>query len=215
MYLNKNFINIDFLKNPGSLVILISGIICIISTFVFLPLGVITFFGFIYLIIILRPIQKKIEENFTIKNKNDVFAPIDGIISKIHNQNDTIIIIFSPDLFSSQVQYSPILGLLYQQIWYAGTFNSEENDEIDETNAKREFVFENSNKNHIILTQKANPICRFLFSFIEDGVNVSPNSHIGFSFLFGKLELRIPSNMKVMVYEGQRCLAKETIIASS
>ena len=63
MYINKNYININFYNNPGGLIILISGLICIFAVYIFLPLGILTFLIFLYFLIILRTTNDNLQRN--------------------------------------------------------------------------------------------------------------------------------------------------------
>ena len=53
-----------------------------------------------------------------------------------------------------------------------------------------------------------------MLSFIKDGLNVSPQNAIGLSLFMGNIEIHLPSNYKIKTLVGQRCLARETIVAS-
>ena len=212
MYINKNYININFYNNPGGIIILISGLICIFAVYIFLPLGILTFLIFLYFLIILRTTNDNLHGTFVDTEK--IFAPIDGNIINIREENNKKVIVFKPEIFSSQIQYSPVVGMIYQQIWYHGTFYNNENNDYLNSNAKREFTFETHKKNQIILIQTSNPICRFMLSFIREGLKVSPKNAIGLSLFMGNVEIHLPSNYKINILVGQRCLARETIVAN-
>lgn len=195
-------------------ILAISGAISVCLLAIYVPFGLISFFGFLYLYIILRQSHSYIPTDSEGDGKA-ILAPSDGIICKIDVDAKTGVtqIFIAPDWFDSHLLYPPVGGMIGRIIWYDGAFASHANDgTIPSTNARQQFIFKSEQGTDITIEQYASPVTRFLLSFVQEGETVSQERAFATSLIRPIISISYKSSARPNLQLGQRCLARQTIL---
>ena len=189
-------------------------------TAVWLPFGIIGFAGFLYLAVLLRPLEPVSQPD-----DDYVWAPVDGTILSVDtgalnvDGDEVTIICLRAGSFSSQLQSAPVRGIVDSVIWFAGVFKTEMfktgKDGAQMSNAaRREFIFETDSSHHIGFIQHGDSYARLLMGFVQEGQRLTGNEKIGVSLFHARLSIIVPAQFDIKVTAGQRILVGETVLAS-
>ena len=194
-------------------------------TAVWLPFGIIGFAGFLYLAVLLRPLEPVSQPD-----DDYVRAPVDGTILSVDtgalnvDGDEVTIICLRAGSFSSQLQSAPVRGIVDSVIWFAGVFKTEIfKTEIFESGkdgaqmsnaARREFIFETDSGHQIGFIQHGDSYARLLMGFVQEGQRLTGNEKIGVSLFHARLSIIVPAQFEIKVTAGQRILVGETVLAS-
>ena len=189
-------------------------------TAVWLPFGIIGFAGFLYLAVLLRPLAPVSQPD-----DDYVRAPVDGTILSVDtgalnvDGDEVTVICLRAGSFSSQLQSTPVRGIVDSVIWFAGVFKTEifesGKDGAQMSNAaRREFIFETDSGHQIGFIQHGDSYARLLMRFVQEGQRLTGNEKIGVSLFHARLSIIVPAQFDIKVTAGQRILVGETVLAS-
>ena len=189
-------------------------------TAVWLPFGIIGFAGFLYLAVLLRPLEPVSQPD-----DDYVRAPVDGTILSVDtgalnvDGDEVTVICLRAGSFSSQLQSAPVRGIVDSVIWFAGVFKTEifesGKDGAQMSNAaRREFIFETDSGHQIGFIQHGDSYARLLMGFVQEGQRLTGNEKIGVSLFHVRLSIIVPAQFDIKVTAGQRILVGETVLAS-
>jgi phosphatidylserine decarboxylase len=197
-----------------------AGTIVACLTAVWLPFGIIGFAGFLYLVVLLRPLAPMSQPD-----DDYVRAPVDGTILSVdtgaHNVDgdEVTVICLRAGGFSSQLQSAPVKGIVDSVIWFAGVFTTEifktgKDGAQMSSAARREFIFETDTGHQIGFIQHSDSYARLLMGFVQEGQRLTGNEKIGVSLFHARLSIIVPAQFDIKVTAGQRILVGDTVLAS-
>lgn len=153
-----------------------------------------------------------------------VVAPADGIVTRIAvaavpgrdpqpgavTPSDTLRITISPSLFDVHMHRVPIAGHVVRLASRMAESGPRRADAPPED--ERLYVIERSDGVHVVVTQTARALGRWLTSFIKSGDIVAKGQRLGFARFLTTVDLYLPIGVTAQVAIGQRTVAGETII---
>lgn len=142
-----------------------------------------------------------------------VFSPSYGKVTDIieHDNGSTTVSIFL-HVFDVHAQYCPVDGHITRREYFPGKFHPAQIREKTKDNERQVTVFENSDKEEIVVTQIAGFIARRIvnFSCKTEYKKGEPYGMIRFG---SRVDVTLPSSQIVIVHKGQRVYGPETIIS--
>jgi phosphatidylserine decarboxylase len=153
------------------------------------------------------------------KDSNLVVSPADGKIIMIRQGDDTfcpqsyteISIFMSP--FDVHVNRAPFDGVVNKTVYTPGKFFSAFKERAYREN---ENIKINLSTPHgdIILRQVAGVIARRAVSWIKEGDSLKKGERFGMIKFSSRVDICLPSSFKVLIKEGEKVKAGQTVIAS-
>jgi len=154
---------------------------------------------------------------------NALVAPADGKLLKVetlkpsHSPLDieTVKLSIFMSLFNVHVNRCPTEGIVEEIIYEPGKFFSANLDKASEQNEKNKIFLEAPRVGKIMLVQIAGLIARRIVCWIRPGEKVSLGQRVGLIRFGSRVEVYIPATCRVVVKEGQKVKAGQTIIGYS
>ncbi len=211
------------IADDGWPVLAMAGIITIITTIIFLPLGYFLLGMMFWLAHLLR-----VPKRHTNADDRTIYAPCDGVILEImpdmfpHGsancpkpaQRVTI----QTRLYDMQLQTSPITGHIVENHLLPGLFERWGDDSgsweaARLVNERREIHFCDPLKRMVVLVQMGSATARRLTCRLLEGKFVQAGSPIGMACIAGVVDLYIPADCKILSVARQHMIAGETAVA--
>lgn len=186
----------------------VAGAIVIVITWLSLPLGFVAFGGFLFLHLLLRPIQRG-----TISS-DGLVAPIDGMITDVRQDGAHWRIELLADSFQSQLIYAPIKAVVSDKLWIDGDYLAHEEEASEALNARYEYQLSSPEGSDIIFTIYGARWTRLLHMPFSEGQAMVAGEPFGYGLLRSHVAILVPYDSSILVQKGQACLAKQTILAS-
>lgn len=186
----------------------VAGALVIIFTWLALPLGVLAFGGFIFLHLLLRPIERNLI------SADDIIAPIDGVITDVRQEGAHWRIELLADHFQSQLIYAPTEALVADKLWIDGDYLSHEEEASEALNARYEYQLTSPKGFDVILSIYGARWTRLLHMPFAEGQAMVAGEPFGYGLLRSHVAILLPNDAQISVQKGHSCLAKQTILAT-
>ncbi|WP_333023162.1 phosphatidylserine decarboxylase [Wolbachia endosymbiont of Pentidionis agamae] len=156
------------------------------------------------------------------KDENLILSPADGTILKIEQVNHqslgrdekfTCISIFL-SVLNVHVNRIPIYGIIKEMEYRKGKFISAANNKSSNENEKQVIVIEHQDGQEIIVEQIAGFIARRIVCNLKVSQDVKAGERFGIIRFGSRVNIYIPSNLEILVSEGQTVVGGETIIGN-
>ncbi len=155
-----------------------------------------------------------------------VLAPADGRVLKITQGNNlpddlneeddsdsyTKISIFL-SVLDPHVNRAPFGGEIVKTFYYEGKFLNAELDKASIENERAHALIKTKTGQFIGFSQIAGLVARRIVTQLNEGDMVKAGERFGIIRFGSRMDIYLPDNMPVMVCEGQRTIAGETILA--
>ncbi len=157
------------------------------------------------------------ERNST-ADPRSVLAPADGRVIQIcetpdgakPGSNGTLISIFM-SLLNVHVNRIPISGKVIEKEYRPGRFIPAFKDEAPHQNEQCSLTIQNNGQS-IQLKQVAGILARRIITYPEKGDTVVRGDRLGMILFGSRLDIVLPSGSRVMVSDGQKTVAGETVL---
>ena len=219
MILGKNWSVAD----DGWPVLAVAGIITILASIIFLPLGCFLLGMMVWLAHLLREPNR-----YTNVSDQIIYAPCDGVILEIASDTfpDALANCAKPAkritihtrLYDAQLQTSPVTGHIVENHLMPGLFESWGDDPASwqaarSVNERREIHFCDPFNRLVVLVQLGSKTARQLICRLLEGKYVRAGTPIGMARLAGVVDLYIPAGCKILSVARQHVIAGETALA--
>ena len=209
--------------DDGWPVLALAGIITILVSIIFLPLGCFLLGLMVWLAHLLRVPNRQINAD-----DQTIYAPCDGVILEIVQDifPDGLATYAKPAqritiqtrLYDTQLQTSPVTGRIVENHLLPGLFESWGNHPISWqaarlVNERREIHFCDPFNRVVVLVQMGSKTARQLVCRLLEGKFVPAGSPIGMARVAGVVDLYIPAECKILSVARQHMIAGETAVA--
>ena len=190
----------------------IAALLVVFFVWLYLPLGVIGFIGFLYICLLLQTPIRQLPA--ALPDDNDlIIAPLDGRVTHLDCDDAHIIVDIQSHLTASQIIFAPTSGVIEDKLWIDGAYISADTPHFELLSARQEWLISLSDDEQLSLVQYALPQTRYLTSTLITGQKITMGEPFAVGLLRSHIRLTLPSHYQLEVYQGQSCLAGETIIA--
>lgn len=138
------------------------------------------------------------------------WGKFEAITSDVSAKCKIISIVMSP--LDVHIQRAPIRGRIEKIRYYRGRFRNAMRKEIAIDNERNEILIKGKEHN-IKVIQIAGALARRISCFVKEGQIVKKGQRIGLINLGSQVSVIIPDNINLIIKEGDRTTAGETIIA--
>ena len=209
--------------DDGWPVLAMAGIITILASIIFLPLGCFLLGMMVWLAHLLRVPNRQINADH-----QTIYAPCDGVILEIVQDifPDGLTTYAKPAqritiqtrLYDTQLQTSPVTGRILENHLLPGLFESWGNHSISWqaarlVNERREIHFCDPLNRMVVLVQMGSATARRLICRLLEGKFVQAGSPIGMACVAGVVDLYVPAECKILSVARQHMIAGETALA--
>ena len=209
--------------DDGWPVLAMAGIITILASIIFLPLGCFLLGIMVWLAHLLR-----VPNRYTNADDQTIYAPCDGVILEIvsgvfpdelaNYTKPTQRITIQTRLHDAQLQTSPVTGHIVENNLLPGLFESWGNHPVSWqaarlVNERREIHFCDPFSREVVLVQMGSKTARQLICRLLEGKFVQAGSPIGMARVAGVVDLYIPAECKILSVARQHMIAGETAVA--
>ncbi len=223
MSLLQTIKNTCFVKpHPVGLPFILGGLaVSIILMLIYKPLGIVALIITAFIYYFFRdPIR-------TVPQKDSlVLAPADGRVLKITQGNSlpddladednsdtyTKISIFL-SVLDAHVNRAPFSGEVIKTFYYEGKFFNAELDKASTENERAHALIKTTPGKFVGFSQIAGLVARRIVTDLNEGDTINAGERFGIIRFGSRMDIYLPNNFPVMVCEGQRTLAGETILA--
>ena len=190
-------------------VLFLAGLLVIVLTLVWLPLGLLGLFGFVWLVLVSRPPYPGAGR----PSPEFICAPIDGHLLEVRQSGAQTIFSFQTGWLSSHVWVMPASAEIDQNLFIDGVFLENDEAASRQLNARREIEMLAENGARLTLIQWGGPLARYLACPAPEGRKMAVGTPAGLTLLHGRIDLILPAGSKILARPGMRCLAGETVLA--
>ena len=205
-------------------VLALAGIVTILTSIIFLPLGCFFLGIMMWLAHGLRVPNRQTKADDQI-----IYAPADGVVLDIETDQfpdvlagDNVTpakrITIHSRLTDTQLQTSPITGHIVDNLLLPGLFRKWGYDRISWqaarlSNERREIRIRDASDREIMLVQLGSKTARQLICRLAEGKFVHVGAPIGMARIAGVVDVFVPAGCKLLIDTGQHVIAGETAIA--
>jgi len=206
------------IADDGWPVLALAGIVTILLTLIYAPLGTFALGLMVWLAHVLRAPVRTVPDGTGL-----VLAPADGRIVEIADsrlpgdgeESPATRITIRTGLVDAQLQTVPIDGQIVDNFAIPGLFQPYDDMDLARAdNERREITIQHRDGWKVVVVQLGGPTARQLVCRLPQGRNVSRGQPLGMVRLGGVVELFLPRSCPLRVVSGQRVVAGETIITS-
>ncbi|MEK9929147.1 MAG: phosphatidylserine decarboxylase [Rhodospirillaceae bacterium] len=152
-----------------------------------------------------------------------VISPADGVVQSVKDchppdelgmKTETMrrVSVFM-NVFDCHVNRSPVDGKIRNSAYYPGKFFNASLDKASVENERRSLRILLKDETEIAVVQIAGLIARRIISWVPDGADIRAGERFGMIRFGSRVDVYLPSNSTVLVVEGQKAVAGETVIA--
>jgi phosphatidylserine decarboxylase len=151
-----------------------------------------------------------------------IVAPADGRVSRIANavppkelglgERALPRISIFMSVFDCHVNRSPVAGKIERIVYQHGAFVNADLDKASDSNERNSIVIASGN-GRVGVVQIAGLIARRIVCFVREGATLGAGERIGMIRFGSRVDVYLPSGVRVLVGEGQVAIAGETILA--
>ncbi len=212
------------IADDGWPVLALAGIVTILTSMIFLPLGCFFLGIMMWLAHGLRLPSRQIKAD-----DQTIYAPAYGVVLDIENDRfpDGLAgddaapakrITIQTRLTDTQLQTSPITGHIVDSLLLPGLFRKWGHDSASWqaarlSNERREIRIRDAYEREIMLVQLGSKTARQLISRLAEGKFVQAGEPIGMARIAGVVDVFVPTGCKLLIETGQHVIAGETAIA--
>ena len=211
------------IADDGWPVLALAGILTILTSIIFLPLGCFLLGMMVWLAHLLR-----VPDRYTNVDDQTIYAPCDGMVLEIESDifpggldNDlqpATRVTIQTRLNDTQLQTSPITGHIVDNNLMPGLFTKWGEHPASWqaarlVNERREIRFRDQFERDVVLVQMGSKTARQLVCRLLEGKFVQAGSPIGMARIAGVADLYIPAGCKILSAAGQHMIAGETALA--
>ncbi len=155
------------------------------------------------------------------QDANLVIAPADGKIVTIEETGENeyfkdkrlqVSIFMSP--IDVHLNHFPIGGLVKYYKYHPGDYLLAWHPKASSKNERCSVVIEDSEKNTILVRQIAGALARRIVCYAKTGESVQQGQELGFIKFGSRVDLFLPTDVKLNVRLGQKVTGKTTVLAS-
>jgi phosphatidylserine decarboxylase len=155
------------------------------------------------------------------QDANLVIAPADGKIVTIEETGENeyfndkrlqVSIFMSP--VDVHLNLFPIGGLVKYYKYHPGDYLLAWHPKASSKNERCSVVIENSEKNTVLVRQIAGALARRIVCYAKTGESVQQGQELGFIKFGSRVDLFLPTDVKLNVRLGQKVTGKTTVLAS-
>ena len=117
------------------------------------------------------------------------------------------------DVFDCHVNRSPVDGRIQNSAYHPGKFFNASLDKASVDNERRSLRILLNDDAEIAVVQIAGLIARRIVSWVPDGADIKAGERFGMIRFGSRVDVYLPSTSTVLVVEGQKAVAGETVIA--
>ena len=212
------------IADDGWPVLALAGVVTILTSIIFLPLGCF-FLG----IMMWLAHGLRLPNRQTKADNQNIYAPADGVVLDIETDQfpDNIAgnnampanrITIQTRLSDTQLQTSPITGHIVENLLLPGLFckwgfDSTSWQAARLSNERREIRIRDAYDREIMLVQIGSKTARQLICRLAEGKFVQAGAPIGMARIAGVVDVFVPAECKLLIETGQHLIAGETAIA--
>ena len=212
------------IADDGWPVLALAGILTILTSMLFLPLGCFFLGIMMWLAHGLRVPNRQTKADDQI-----IYAPADGVVLDIETDQfpdvlagDNVTpakrITIHSRLTDTQLQTSPITGHIVDNLLLPGLFRKWGYDRISWqaarlSNERREIRIRDASDREIMLVQLGSKTARQLICRLAEGKFVQAGAPIGMARIAGVVDVFVPAGCKLLIDTGQHVIAGETAVA--
>jgi len=212
------------IADDGWPVLAVAGIVTILTTMIFLPLGCFFLGIMMWLAHGLRLPNRQTKADDQI-----IYAPADGVVLDIETDQfpDGLVsddavpakrITIQTRLTDTQLQTSPITGHIVENLLLPGLFRKWGFDHTSwqaarGSNERREIRIRDAYNREIMVVQLGSKTARQLICRLAEGKFVQAGAPIGMARIAGVVDVFVPAGCKLLIETGQHVIAGETSIA--
>ena len=190
-------------------VLFLAGLLVIVLTLVWLPLGLLGLLGFVWLVLVSRPPHPAAGR----PRPEFIYAPIDGHLLEQRQRGEPVILSFQTGWLSSHVWVMPTSAEIDQNLFIDGVFLENDDAASRQLNSRREIEMLGESGARLTLIQWGGPLARYLAFPVPEGRKMTVGTAAGLTLVHGRIDLILPAGSKILAQPGMRCLAGETILA--
>lgn len=203
--------------------LIVVAIINTITHFLFNNYPILIWFGYAlsaFLLIIILQFFRSPKRTIII-NENQIIAPADGKVVVIEQVTETeyfndkrlqISIFMSP--LNVHINRYPISGLVKYVKYHPGLFLVAWHPKSSTDNERTTIVVKHKNGEEILFRQIAGALARRIVYYAKEGDNATQGNEFGFIKFGSRVDLLLPTSVKVNVTLEQKVRGNETIIAT-
>jgi phosphatidylserine decarboxylase len=154
--------------------------------------------------------------------EDHVFAPADGTISFVGHKRPPpelglgdaampCVNIFM-DVFNVHINRAPVNAPIRTIVYKEGAFLSADLDKASEKNERNSFVFE-TRHGPLVAVQIAGLVARRIVCWVREGDHVQAGQRLGMIRFGSRVDIYLPQESTIQVFEGQKTIAGETTLA--
>ena len=212
------------IADDGWPVLALAGIVTILTSMIFLPLGCFFLGIMIWLAHGLRLPNRQTKADDQI-----IYAPADGVVLDVETDQfpggladdgaaSAIRITIQTRLTDTQLQTSPITGHIVENLLLPGLFRKWGFDRSSWkaarlSNERREICIRDVYDREIMLVQLGSKTARQLICRLAEGKFIQAGAPIGMARIAGVVDVFVPAGCKLLIDTGQHVIAGETAIA--
>ncbi len=153
-------------------------------------------------------------------NSTEILAPADGKVVVIEEVNEEeffdqkclqVSIFMSP--LNVHVNWNPINAQVIYRKHHHGKYLVAWHPKSSLENERTTMVYKTKGGTQILVRQIAGAMARRIVNYLNEGDQVMQGSEMGFIKFGSRLDLLIPSDVKLHVKLGQKCIGNRTVIA--
>ena len=154
-------------------------------------------------------------------NENNIIAPADGKVVVIEEVTESeyfkdkriqISIFMSP--INVHINRYPISGIVKYSKYHPGLFLVAWHPKSSTDNERTTIVVEHKNGQQILFRQIAGAMARRIVNYAKEGDNAVQGDEFGFIKFGSRVDLLLPTNIKVKVALEQKVKGRQTVIAT-
>lgn len=212
-------------KEGYNLILLFSILIIVIEVVITLIFPVITILhlflymlGAFLLLLIVRFFRSP-ERNIEISD-NRIYAPADGrivvvekVIENEYFRDERIQVSIFMSAYNVHVNWFPVSGFVKYFRYHKGSYIIARHPKSSEKNERTSLVIKNPDNIQILIRQIAGIVARRIVSYSNEGDHVTQGDQMGFIKFGSRVDLFLPTDVKLKVKLKQKVVGAATIIA--
>lgn len=140
-------------------------------------------------------------------------CPADGKVIRAEATEEGIFVDIFMNIFDVHVNRSPVSGRITHMAYTPGRFVNASFDQASTENERNRWEIHSDAQQNIAITQIAGLVARRIVAYVGVGEHVSAGQRIGMIRFGSRVNCEIPGSFQLMVREGDRVRAGETILA--
>ena len=205
------------------LTLVVIGIINFLTHYFFGTLPLVLWFGYLlsaFLLITILQFFRNPTRGITI-NDNHIIAPADGKVVVIEEVTETeyfndkrlqVSIFMSP--INVHINRYPINGIVKYSKYHPGLFLVAWHPKSSTDNERTTIVVEHKNGQKVLFRQIAGALARRIVNYAKEGDTAVQGDDFGFIKFGSRVDLLLPTNVKVKVNLQETVRGRETVIAT-